>query len=722
VEPRPDGAMVGLAATHLESSRLAGDGTVKVGAGSRNAAARVLTADELLANGPRGGPRSPQGKRHRKILLNQSQILAAAAVVEEAPHRLHTTLASEEYKDTSTGCRSQAQGRLAAVVLDRLRRVFLEASLAHSRSDLREERLPRLHKEVGWARGLADHCGPTANGEFQKFELDAEALQALSVAKALQQEALQYVGADEEPELMEARARLVGDAMAMLKKWTKHSEIAHAINAALLTMLEVKKKDLLITTMKVTNIDLNRLSQSPDLLVKFYDAVKSAIATECGLGVKSEDLEVELSLTSGFEGVKATLTPPSGISAGMLRTKLCSASAALDQTIEGKIAQVVGIREVSSGHVGVIEITVSEEPPGDPFREEMDRRGLGVLVSTVADIWARRPEVCRRALYLLSMVSIELIILHIQEQVAVGGDGLRIVGLGLEVLNRRARDDPRAIDDIKLYGGMEMLDIVEPQVESDRMVSLQALNLRRRLKRSKVKSLRGKRTVNVPPEDVVRLRGCFECIDEDESGFIDVEELAIAFQMLGIKQNSSELAQAVLEVDVDGSGKIEWPEFLWLMSRFGEKQSIEQQFTEERLAELREVFSLFDDDGNGQLDARELSMVMRSVGLCPTEHEIHAMINEVDADSSGCIEWPEFLYLMSRKVVHPENQHRLAFEFFDKENEGKLDKTTFIETMQSLSTDLTVEDLEEMILECKFEEPDMEVITYKEFVKMMMRP
>ena len=41
---------------------------------------------------------------------------------------------------------------------------------------------------------------------------------------------------------------------------------------------------------------------------------------------------------------------------------------------------------------------------------------------------------------------------------------------------------------------------------------------------------------------------------------------------------------------------------------------------------------------------------MRSLGQNPTEAELQDMINEVDADGNGTIDFPEFLSLMARKV------------------------------------------------------------------------
>ena len=57
--------------------------------------------------------------------------------------------------------------------------------------------------------------------------------------------------------------------------------------------------------------------------------------------------------------------------------------------------------------------------------------------------------------------------------------------------------------------------------------------------------------------------------------------------------------------------------------------------------------------------------MMRSLGQNPTEAELQDMINEVDADGTGTIDFPEFLALMARKMkVRPKGggHHQARFE------------------------------------------------------------
>ena len=58
------------------------------------------------------------------------------------------------------------------------------------------------------------------------------------------------------------------------------------------------------------------------------------------------------------------------------------------------------------------------------------------------------------------------------------------------------------------------------------------------------------------------------------------------------------LQEMVAEVDADGSGTVDFPEFLSLMARKARDADSEE--------ELREAFKVFDKDGNGFISAAEV--------------------------------------------------------------------------------------------------------------------
>ena len=58
------------------------------------------------------------------------------------------------------------------------------------------------------------------------------------------------------------------------------------------------------------------------------------------------------------------------------------------------------------------------------------------------------------------------------------------------------------------------------------------------------------------------------------------------------------------------------------------------KWSEEQIAEFKEAFALFDQDGDGTITLPELRTVMQSLGQSPSDQELIDMINEVDEDGN----------------------------------------------------------------------------------------
>jgi len=52
-----------------------------------------------------------------------------------------------------------------------------------------------------------------------------------------------------------------------------------------------------------------------------------------------------------------------------------------------------------------------------------------------------------------------------------------------------------------------------------------------------------------------------------------------------------------------------------------------------------------------------------SLGQNPTEAELQDMINEVDADGNGTIDFPEFLTMMARKMKDTDSEEEIKEAF-----------------------------------------------------------
>ena len=144
-----------------------------------------------------------------------------------------------------------------------------------------------------------------------------------------------------------------------------------------------------------------------------------------------------------------------------------------------------------------------------------------------------------------------------------------------------------------------------------------------------------------------------------------------------------------------------------------------QQLTEDQIAEFKEVFSLIDKNADGAITIRELGAAMMSMGQSPTEEELQEMIDEVDANGNGTIEFSEFINKMAGKMTFSPSEKDTydAFRVFDKDGNGFISPTELRYVMTKMGQELTDEEVDQMIQEADLDGDGQ--VNYREFVKMM---
>jgi Ca2+-binding EF-hand superfamily protein len=94
--------------------------------------------------------------------------------------------------------------------------------------------------------------------------------------------------------------------------------------------------------------------------------------------------------------------------------------------------------------------------------------------------------------------------------------------------------------------------------------------------------------------------------------------------------------------------------------------------SENEIEELRQAFDLFDTDGSGTIDPKELRAAMRSLGLESKNQTVYQIIQDIDKDSKGEIDFDEFLDLMTSKLAGSDTEEDVQkiFELFDDDQTG----------------------------------------------------
>ncbi|KAF9169257.1 hypothetical protein BGX20_010547 [Mortierella sp. AD010] len=92
---------------------------------------------------------------------------------------------------------------------------------------------------------------------------------------------------------------------------------------------------------------------------------------------------------------------------------------------------------------------------------------------------------------------------------------------------------------------------------------------------------------------------------------------------------------------------------------------------------------------------------MSSLGQNLTEVELQEMINQIDVDGNGIIDFSEFLTMMSQKMGSTDTEEEIweAFKSFDKDGNGYISPDELRQVMTSLGEQLTDTEIEEMIRE-----------------------
>ncbi|KAL7124030.1 hypothetical protein ABFS83_14G021000 [Erythranthe nasuta] len=157
--------------------------------------------------------------------------------------------------------------------------------------------------------------------------------------------------------------------------------------------------------------------------------------------------------------------------------------------------------------------------------------------------------------------------------------------------------------------------------------------------------------------------------DSDRDGRLNIEELdRMMRSVCSPSLSAKELRHMFVKADYDGNGTIELDE---LLNTFTKEEERIYVLNKEQIVEFEEAFTLFDKDGDGRITIEDLATMMRCLDQNPTQRELHDIMNEIDLNRNGTIEFDEFLDHMSKNI---KSRYSIslgqAFKVFDEDQNG----------------------------------------------------
>lgn len=96
--------------------------------------------------------------------------------------------------------------------------------------------------------------------------------------------------------------------------------------------------------------------------------------------------------------------------------------------------------------------------------------------------------------------------------------------------------------------------------------------------------------------------------------------------------------------------------------------------TDERITEIKEIFSMVDDDADGSITRPQLAMCLRAMQYAISNDEINELMKKFDSDKSGEINFPQLLQIIGateqQNLTRQTQQILSALKLFDTNNDG----------------------------------------------------
>lgn len=118
--------------------------------------------------------------------------------------------------------------------------------------------------------------------------------------------------------------------------------------------------------------------------------------------------------------------------------------------------------------------------------------------------------------------------------------------------------------------------------------------------------------------------------------------------------------------------------------------SVLTKFTQNQIQEMKEAFTMIDQNRDGLIDVSDLKEMYSNLGACPQDSVLQAMVKEATQ-----LNFTGFLNLFSEKMsgTDPEETLRQAFQMFDADNTGHIPEEYMKDLLQNMGDNFTADEI-----------------------------
>merc|ERR1711934_7342 len=159
-------------------------------------------------------------------------------------------------------------------------------------------------------------------------------------------------------------------------------------------------------------------------------------------------------------------------------------------------------------------------------------------------------------------------------------------------------------------------------------------------------------------EQIYLLKDAFDVFDPNETGVIKVEDIPSVFEAMGLPATKEEIETLAEEMDADGGGEIDFPEFCLMMGDFMEDG-------DKVMDEVIKCFKAFDPDQSGYIPVKQMIEAMVLMGDKMPKMDVGEMIALVGMED-GYVDYEAVI-----ERVAKDSRNETPEEKIDSQSEKK---------------------------------------------------